>query len=144
MVGSAGIEPAAFTQEWRKAILYGFLQVTAPEFRHSPKGQANTCFLEPVVMPGLTTTPTFLVILTRAYLYIIERERKGVARSRSKGDSDFPESLQQNPFRGILLVSFSDLLSSCTKKVNWLINNTWRCGGSPSMSRNSASTFDQE
>src|SRR4030065_846039 len=73
MVGSAGIEPAAFTQEWRKAILYGFLQVTAPEFRHSPKGQANTCFLEPVVMPGLTTTPTFLVVLTPAYLYIIER-----------------------------------------------------------------------
>ena len=73
MVGSAGIEPAAFTQEWRIAILYGFLQVTAPELRHSPKGQANKCFLEPVVMPGLTTTPTFLVVLTPAYLYIIER-----------------------------------------------------------------------
>src|SRR4030067_2965005 len=73
MVGSAGIAPAAVTQEWQSAALYGFLQVTAPELRHSPKGQANTCFLEPVVMPGLTTTPTFLVILTRAYFYIIER-----------------------------------------------------------------------
>jgi hypothetical protein len=81
MVGSAGIEPAAFTQEWREAILYGFLQVTTPELRHSPKGQANTCFLEPVVMPGLTTTPTFLVILTIGYLYIIESEPEKALRA---------------------------------------------------------------
>jgi hypothetical protein len=102
MVGSAGIEPAAFTQEWRKAILYGFLQVTAPELRHSPKGQANKCFLEPVVMPGLTTTPTFLVILTRAYLYIIEREQEKALRAAlplaRRTNTQKPNVTQENPF----------------------------------------------
>ena len=41
MVGSAGFELAAFAQEWCEAILYGFLQVTAPELRH-PFRSANS------------------------------------------------------------------------------------------------------
>ena len=39
-MGPAGFEPTTFTQERRKAILCGFLQVTAPELRH-PLRSAN-------------------------------------------------------------------------------------------------------
>ena len=82
MVGSEGFEPSIFTQEQHKAILCGFLQVTAPELRHPLRSANLNCLPSGARRHAwLDYDPALLVILTRIYLYINERETEKALRA---------------------------------------------------------------
>ena len=152
MVGSAGFEPAPFTQEWRKAILYGFLQVTAPELRHPfSVSKPVACLLEPVVMPGLTTTPIFLVISSRAYLYIIERDPEKallaalpLARRTNAQKSNVTQENTRASYYSLHLshIYYTAINFHASEQTHGYVNNvclslspshTWRCQSLTSM-----------